>query len=165
MNESLTTAAAVSAANIQVSTDAILKLASDTGNIYSMLNATNDQSDLFFAIQEIEPRINAVAYDAELLSRAAVEISVMAAESADISKKLKALLNDMQAVSEKLTAIVDQVAKFERLTEKTKARNPLIPDDLITIVHTAASDGMNAEFLTGIALRSINTLAAACQND
>jgi hypothetical protein len=165
MIESLTTAAAVSAANIQISTNAIAKLASDIGDICSMLNATDYQSDLFFAIQEIEPRISAVAYDSELLSQAAMEISVMAAESEDISKKSKALLDDTKTVSEKLKEVVYQVTKFEILIESTKARNPLIPYDLITIVHTAASDGINAKLLIEIALRSINTLVAVCQNN
>lgn len=165
MNESLNTAAAVSAANIQISTNTIVKLASDVGNICSMLNATDFKSDLHLAIQAIEPQINAVAYDAELLSRSAMEISVMAAESADISREAEDLFSKAKAVGEKLTEIVDQITKFGRLIELNKARNPLISDNLITITRDAALDGMNAEILFEVALRSINTLVMACQNN
>ncbi|MCQ6956411.1 hypothetical protein [Mucilaginibacter aquariorum] len=165
MNESINTAAAASAANIQVSTNRIVKLASDVGNICSMLNTADFKSDSHLAIQAIEPQINAIAYDAELLSLSAMEISAMAAESADISREAEDLFSKAKAVGEKLTETVDQITKFERLVEVNKARNPLIPDDLIKITRGAALDGMNAEILFEVALRSINTLVIACQNN
>ena len=152
MNESLKIAAAVSAANTQISTNAIVKLASDIGDICSILNAVDYDSNLFIAIKEIKPQISAVDYNAELLSRDAMDISIMAAESVDISKKAEVLFVDTKGVSEKLTEVVDQVTKFEILIESTKARNPLIPADLIAIARTAASDGINAKVLIGVAL-------------
>ncbi|MFA6086749.1 hypothetical protein [Mucilaginibacter sp.] len=165
MNESLSNLAAVYAANTQMSTNAIVNLASDISNIYSILNATNYKSELYVEIQVIGSRINATAYDAELLSQAAMELSAMAAESLEISKKAEALFSDTKSVRERLTGIVDQLIKFESLIVRKKAVNPLIAGDLITLVHSAVSDGINAKLLIELAFKSINTLVAAFQNN
>jgi hypothetical protein len=163
MTEKLNIAAAVAAANTQISSNAIVRLASDVGSIYSMMNAADFESDLNLAIKAIYSKSNGVVYDAELSSQSVIEITANSAE--DISGKLKALLTDMESLSEKLTEIVEQLAKFQSLIDSKKALNPLISDELVARVHTATEDGNNAKLLTGVSLGSINSLTAACQTN
>ncbi len=76
------TNAAVSASNIQIASNAIVRLAGDIGNIYSILKAADAEGELYAQGETAYALINATAYDAEKLSQAAMEASTYTAEVA-----------------------------------------------------------------------------------
>ncbi len=70
---------AVSAANIQVATNSIVKLASDVGSIYSIIQAADFDTHIYRLAKEVGDCINETAYDAEFASQLALEASVLTA--------------------------------------------------------------------------------------
>lgn len=74
------TNAAVSASNIQIATNAIVRLAGDVGNIYSILRAADAEGELYDQGELAYTLINSTAYDAEKLSQASMEASTYTAE-------------------------------------------------------------------------------------
>ncbi|MDP9047216.1 MAG: hypothetical protein M3N14_03710, partial [Bacteroidota bacterium] len=71
---------AVCAANVQVASNAILRLASDLGSIYSIVNAADSDTDIFTQAQEARDLINQTAYEAEVASRIAMKASALMSE-------------------------------------------------------------------------------------
>jgi hypothetical protein len=76
------TNAAVSASNIQIASNAVVKLAGDVGNIFSILKAADAEGELYIQGEMAYALINATAYDAEKLSQASMEASTYTAEVA-----------------------------------------------------------------------------------
>ncbi|MBC8054189.1 MAG: hypothetical protein H7Y13_14090, partial [Sphingobacteriaceae bacterium] len=75
-----TTNTAVCAANVQVAANAILRLASDLGSIYSIVNAADSDSDIYRQAQEARDLINTTAYEAEVASQMAMNASMLVSE-------------------------------------------------------------------------------------
>lgn len=71
---------AVCAANIQVSANAIVRLAGDAGNIYSIVNAADFDTEIYKLAGEIKNLMNDTAYDAELTSQTSMEASILTSE-------------------------------------------------------------------------------------
>jgi len=67
---------AVCAANVQVAANAIVRLAGDIGSIFSILNAADQNSDIFRDTERVRTLIDHTAYTAELASKLAMEASV-----------------------------------------------------------------------------------------
>ena len=86
---------AVSASNIQIATNAVVRLASDIGSIFSILNAADHGSQICTKCAEAYNLINKTAYNAEVTSQLAMEASASIAEVATsvIADKAK-LTND-----------------------------------------------------------------------
>ena len=59
------TNAAVCAANVQVAANAVLRLSSDMGSIYSMLSAADFGSEIYLQSRTAYSIMNETAYDAE----------------------------------------------------------------------------------------------------
>ncbi|HET6991709.1 MAG TPA: hypothetical protein VFJ43_10315, partial [Bacteroidia bacterium] len=59
---------AVAAANVQVASNAIVKLASDMGSIFSIVNAADFDTDIYKLSQDAKRLINDTAYLAEVAS-------------------------------------------------------------------------------------------------
>ena len=76
------TNAAVSASNIQIASNAVVKLAGDMGNIFSILRAADAEGELYLQGETAYSLINATAYDAEKLSQVAMDASTYTAEVA-----------------------------------------------------------------------------------
>lgn len=74
------TDAAVSASNLQVATNAVVRLASDIGSIFSMVQAEDTQSSLFNLARSAYELMNKTAFDLEEATRLAMEVSAQAAE-------------------------------------------------------------------------------------
>ncbi|RYU91653.1 hypothetical protein EWM62_06860 [Mucilaginibacter terrigena] len=74
------TNAAVSASNIQIASNAVVRLAGDVGNIFSILKAADAEGELYLQGEMAYSLINATAYDAEKLSQTAMEASTYTAE-------------------------------------------------------------------------------------
>ncbi|MBB5395236.1 hypothetical protein [Mucilaginibacter sp. AK015] len=71
---------AVSASNIQIASNAVVRLASDMGSIFSILKAADAEGELYLQGETAYGLINATAYDAEKLSQTAMEASTYTAE-------------------------------------------------------------------------------------
>lgn len=71
---------AVCAANVKASTDAIVKLASDMGSVYSIVNAADFHSDIYNLTSEARTLINETAYLAEVASDLSMEASITISE-------------------------------------------------------------------------------------
>ncbi len=112
---------AVCAANIQLAANAIVRLASDLGSIYSIVHAADAKSDIYLLAEESRTLINQTAYDAELTSQVAMEVSMLASEvtASTVQEKAKAnneLMNNvLKIVSDEFTA-VSQLALAEDVT-------------------------------------------------
>jgi hypothetical protein len=74
------TNAAVCASNIQIASNAIVKLASDIAGVYSILNAADYHSEIYLQSKEAYDLINMTAYDVEKASQAAMDASKLMAE-------------------------------------------------------------------------------------
>ncbi|KAF2517478.1 hypothetical protein E0W68_10930 [Flavobacterium salilacus subsp. salilacus] len=72
--------AAVCAANVQISANAVTKLAGDVGNIYSIINAADFDTDIYAQAKVINELMNDTAYGAEYNSQLAMETSALTSE-------------------------------------------------------------------------------------
>lgn len=86
---------AVAASNIQIATNAVVRLASDVGSIFSIINAADYGTQIFQQCVEAYNLINKTAYNAEVTSQMAMEASASIAEvpASTIADKAK-LTND-----------------------------------------------------------------------
>lgn len=94
---------AVAAANVQIATNAILKLASDMGSIVSILNAADFDSQIYKQAFSINKFMNETAYVAEVTSQLAMEASSLTAEVtastvADMATTTAAAITDLLTV-------------------------------------------------------------------
>ncbi|WP_163411028.1 hypothetical protein [Flavobacterium ajazii] len=107
---------AVSAANIQVATNAIVRLASDMGSIFSIINAADYGTQIYQQSIEAYNLMNRTAYLAEVASQHAMEASAAIAEvsSSTVQDKAKAtdtsVNNLLQIANSDFTATATVVA-------------------------------------------------------
>lgn len=102
---------AVCASNIQIASNSIVRLASDIGSIFSIINAADYATDIYPQALEAYNLINKTAYDAEKTSQYAMEATasiseVATATVADGAKLTNTSVNNLLQVSTAdLTAI------------------------------------------------------------
>jgi hypothetical protein len=102
---------AVCASNIQIASNSIVRLASDIGSIYSIINAADYGTQIYQQAFEAYNLINKTAYNAEETSQFAMEASASIAEVATSSVADEAKLtntsinNLLQVTTADLTAI------------------------------------------------------------
>jgi len=99
-----TTNIAVSASNVQIATNAIVRLAGDMGSIYSILNAADFDSSIYMLAREASKLINETAYDAEVTSQMAMEASTLTAEVSastvlDMAKATNGLMSSVLKIT------------------------------------------------------------------
>ncbi|WP_316839297.1 hypothetical protein [Pedobacter gandavensis] len=99
-----TTNVAVCAANVQISANAIVRLASDMSSIYSIVNAADFDSDIYLLARDAAELMNETAYDAELASQKAMEASMFTAEVSsstvlDMAKTTSSLMSSVLKIS------------------------------------------------------------------
>lgn len=85
---------AVSASNIQIATNAIVRLASDMGSIFSIINAADYGTQIYQQSIEAYNLMNRTAYLAEVASQHAMEASASIAEVASSTVEDKAKATD-----------------------------------------------------------------------
>lgn len=95
---------AVCAANVQIAANAVVKLASDMGSIYSIINAADYGSDIYIQAEDARNKMNETAYDAEYASQLAMEASMMVSEVSsstmlDQSKTTNGLMNNVLKIA------------------------------------------------------------------
>jgi hypothetical protein len=71
---------AVCAANVQVAANAIVKLASDVGSIFSIVHAADRKSDIFADTDKVRALVDNTAHAAEIASKLAMETAMYTAE-------------------------------------------------------------------------------------
>ncbi|MDE1206974.1 hypothetical protein [Tenacibaculum larymnensis] len=95
----------VAAANVQIASNAILKLASDTGSIFSMVNAADYGTEIYDQSKEAYELMNETAYLAEKTSQYSMEASTLIAEvpSNTLSKKAQTTDTSIKSLLEAVT--------------------------------------------------------------
>ena len=142
------TDSAVNASNVQIASNAIMRLASNIGSIYSIVNTSDLGSDMNTEAAEIMNLINNTASAAELLSQLAMETSSMSAEisasqlSDEAKKTADALNNLTKIVSDDFdkinqSIISDGIISDTASTAEQKA-NGAVQDALVA--HTSAQN-------------------------
>jgi predicted nucleic acid-binding Zn-ribbon protein len=107
---------AVSASNIQIATNAIVRLASDMGSIFSIINAADYGTQIYQQSIEAYSLMNKTAYLAEVASQHAMEASSSIAEVTSSSVEDKAKLTDasidnlLKVINSDFTAIATIVS-------------------------------------------------------
>ncbi|WP_298507600.1 hypothetical protein [uncultured Kordia sp.] len=81
-------------------------------------------------------------------------------ESADAETKIKSVATEINTVINKLIYSAEVINKLANLVVRKKASNPLISDELVTMVNQASADATNAVSLTLVALESVFTSQA-----
>jgi uncharacterized coiled-coil protein SlyX len=94
---------AVSASNIQIASNAIVRLAGDVGSIFSILKAADFDTEIYSQGQEAYELISKTAYDAERASQSAMESSsltagISASTVADEAKATNTSVNNLLTV-------------------------------------------------------------------
>ena len=91
LNQSITNTA-VSASNVQIATNAIVRLAGDIGTIYTIVNAADFKSEIYSQAEAVRDLMNDTAYAAEVTSQYAMEASMLTSEvsSSTVLDKSKA---------------------------------------------------------------------------
>ncbi|VXB08712.1 conserved hypothetical protein [Flavobacterium sp. 9AF] len=115
---------AVSAANVQIATNAIVNLASDMGSIVSILNAADYGSQIYEQAIAVNQLMNDTAYNAEVTSQWAMEASSLTAEVtastvADMAASTSTSLTNLLGV---LNSQLGATATLE-ITENTNYSN------------------------------------------
>lgn len=114
------TNSSVSASNVQLATNAIVKLASNLESIYAIVNSTDIGSDIHILAEEARSLINTTAYDAEIVSQTAMEASIITSEvsASTVLDKSKAN-NDLMNTVLKITSDEATTAGQKLLTEQS----------------------------------------------
>ncbi|MBC8754338.1 hypothetical protein H2O64_06625 [Kordia sp. YSTF-M3] len=103
----------VAAANVQIAANAILKLASDTGSIFSIINAADFDTDIYAQSNKANVLMNDTAYAAEQASQHSMEASASIAEVTTTNLADKATVTD--------TSIKDLLAVVTKQFDDTTA--------------------------------------------
>ncbi len=109
----------VAAANVQVAANAILKLASDTGSIFSIVNAADFGTEIYTQSQNAYQLMNITAYTAEQTSQHSMEASQLIAEVSANTLADKATVTDT-SVKNLLNVTT---AQFNATTQELAAEN------------------------------------------
>ncbi|TCC90328.1 hypothetical protein EZ428_13710 [Pedobacter frigiditerrae] len=207
----------MAAANIQVALNAIVKLASDIGSIFSIVNAADRNSKMYENAKDLSKQVNDVAYKAELLSQLGMETAMCTFEVSaskvldmaialgvnynklkseinntelndlqlkikDVQKEINDLKNELASALEEIAIATDNANKLELDTKnladyltniftsvdrfsndviKKKAINPLIFDELISMVSCTTKDANAVQALMINALESSSITASS----
>lgn len=95
----------VCAANVQAAANSILRLASNVGSIYSMVNAANYETEIYKMASEANRLMSFTAYDAEKASDIAMNVSALTAKVsastvADMSTAAKKGVANLLAIAQ-----------------------------------------------------------------
>lgn len=106
------TNAAVCASNIQIASNAIVKLASDIAGVFSILNAADYHSEIYRQGKEAYDLINMTAYDVEKVSQDAMDASKLMAEvtSSTVADEAKATNASMTTILNTANSAFDALA-------------------------------------------------------
>jgi hypothetical protein len=116
---------ATCAANVQVAANAILKLASDVGSIFSIVNAADYGADIYANAEDVKKLIDKTAYDSEKASQMAMQASAYTAEIA-----YNKVLSQVELVNAELKAIHETALKeYESMAAEVTVDNNTLAND------------------------------------
>ena len=143
---------AVCAANIQVAANAIVRLASDVGSIFSIVHAADRNSDIFFDTNKVRALIDATAHSAEVASKLAMETSAYTSEVSvptlfDKSKSANSAINNLLQITTTdfnniSTTVNADNANLALLSAKEKVAEGILED--ISIDYKATKEAYNS---------------------
>ncbi len=144
--------AAVCAANVQVAANAVTKLASDVGSIYSIINAADFDTDIYIQAKEINELMNDTAYGAEYNSQLAMEASALTSEvsSAVVLNESKstntAIKNLLKITSDEYDTASQAVIEDNTAASVTNAKEKGIEGNFkyLTVDYNAATSAYNS---------------------
>ncbi len=144
--------AAVCAANVQIAANAVTKLASDVGSIYSIINAADFDTDIYAQAKEINDLMNDTAYGAEYNSQLAMEASALTSEvsSGVVLSESKstnsAVKNLLKIASDAYDTASQAVVDDNTALAATNAKEKDIEGNFkyLTVDYTAAMDAYNS---------------------
>jgi hypothetical protein len=143
----------VAAANVQIAANAILKLASDVGSIFSIVNAADYDTDIYAQSNKAYVLMNDTAYDAEQASQHSMEASSDIAEVTTETLAGKATttdtsIKDLLAVVTKqyddtTTLLSTQSAELADANTKEKAAEGTLEDYSVSYNATQEAYNLN----------------------
>lgn len=108
---------AVAAANVQIASNAVLKLASDVGSIFSIVNAADFESEIYYLSQRTKERMDETAFDAEAVSQVSME-----ATSSISNVPIEDLKKRSDQINESITLLQTTVtSEYDKANNKVKA--------------------------------------------
>ncbi|WP_046744089.1 hypothetical protein [Kordia zhangzhouensis] len=138
----------VAAANVQIAANAILKLASDTGSIFSIINAADFDTEIYAQSNKAYVLMNDTAYAAEQASQHSMEASALIAEvtTDDLNSKatvtdtsIKDLLSVVTNQFDSTTALLStQSAELASANSKEKKAEGQLED--LSVAYNSAND-------------------------
>ncbi len=117
--EQSVTNAAVSAANVQVASNAILKLAADMSSVFSIVNAADFGGDIYDHAEHANDLINKTAVRAEVTSQLAMEASSDTAQVSAVAVEAKA--KNTHANIENITKVIS--TEFDTISTAVNSDN------------------------------------------
>jgi hypothetical protein len=170
------TNASVAAANVQIATNAIVKLASDTGSIFSIVNAADFGTEIYRQAEKAKQYMDQTAYLAERTSQNGMEASALVAkisantlaeEATTADTSVKSLLSVTSAqLNETTTELASESQKLASSnTEEKKAEGTL--EDINAVYHATqtAYDLSNKELNLGLGVVSIMGVSTDDESD
>ncbi len=152
------TNASVCAANVQVAANAVVRLASDLGSVYSIVHAADAGTELYVLAKQARSLIDTTAYNAELASQEAMEVSMQTSEVSsstvlDKTKSTSAFMNNLLKVaSDDFNTASQLVASDNATLASVSATEKLAEGDYEDIdvdqkaayeAYNATNDGLN----------------------
>ncbi|MFT5822740.1 MAG: hypothetical protein ACI8ZM_003997 [Crocinitomix sp.] len=127
---------AVAASNVQIAANAIVHLAGDIGNVFSIVSAADYKSQIYDQTEEAKNNMDTTAYNAKLASQYAMESTMLTS-----SITASTVLTEAQATGVALQSLNDSFkAQFDKTSATLDAQN--------TAVVTANNLEKKAEGLT-----------------
>jgi hypothetical protein len=118
------TNAAVGASNVQIAANAIVRLASDIGSIFSIVNAADFDTDIFHQADNVRNLMNDTAYDAEVASQISMDASKLTSEVSsstvlDRAKSTNASIKDLLKIASADFDTASQTVNTDNATQAT----------------------------------------------
>lgn len=142
----------------------------DVNKFQSIVTSLTDKVNNFQGFLATAENTRTQAYNNKILMDQLLQNAIDLKNNSNIAfneivvadSKTKDLSTNIKMVIDKLIYSVDVLNKLSAIVTRKKALNPLISDELISVLSTAGSDANNAIALTLIALKS--TFAAQASN-
>lgn len=168
--ETCRTNVAVSMANINVASYNITKSASDIGSAFSILNASSNDTPIFKDCEKARLLVNEIAYAAEGVAEKSNTADLTSLGGAEVveahnvtSLADRVLVNYRQTsdnclqliiLSHRLGVLASFVNKMVKNLHHMKASNPLISDEVISILDATLAGMANGVALLNVAVKS-----------
>ncbi len=177
INQSITNIS-ISASNVQVASNAIVRLAGDMGNIFAIINAADFKESIYKLANTALFNLNTTAYCAEIASKIAMDASAATAEvtAAQVKSKAKntndlttTLLNTCQAnynsVTSSLDACKSVYGNASAIEKKAEGAMEDLKTDFISTGQSLKNMNLNLNMGLNVAFSKPVKISETLQND